>query len=308
MPKFWRKREALLKVETTYGTDASPTGSSNAILISDATVQVEADTVDRELVRGTLGQIGSLRVKPRARLTGAVELAGAGAAGTAPKWGPICRACGMSETINAGTDVRYKPVSSAHESVSIYWFADGIRHRILGARGTARMRLLANEVPRLEFDLTGLYEAPTDVALPGGTYTGWSTPRPPGKTATPTYTLHGLAAVSRGIELDLGNQVVHRHEIGAEDVLITGREPTATTRIEAVPVATKNWLAIADAHTLGSLSLVHGTAAGNIVELSAANVQVLDAVYEELDSIAYHRLELAFRESSGDDDLTLIVR
>lgn len=308
MPKLWRKRELLVKVESTYGVDPTPTGASNAILVSDATIEVEGEVLERELVRGTIGDLPALRALRRARLKGAVELAGSGAAGTAPKWGPICRAAGMSETVTPATKVEYKPVSSSHESVTAYWFADGLRHRVLGARGNAKLRLAANEIPRIEFELTGLYEAPTDTALPGGTYTGWSTPRIPNKANTTTCTLHSLAAVCRSLDVDLGNEVVARDLVNAQDVILTDRAVTGQISIEAVPVATKAWFAIEDATTLGALSVIHGTSAGNIIELAASNVQILNPQYEEQDGVAYQALDLRFTESAGDDDFTLIVR
>lgn len=308
MPKLWRRREVLAQIESAYGTDSSPTGAANAILLSNATVEVQADDVDRELIRGTIGRIGSLRAKQRSVVRASVELAGSGAAGTPPKWGVLARACGMSETIVASTRVDYRPVSSGHESVTIYFFADGIRHRVLGARGTGKLRLMAGEVPRLEVELTGLYEAPTDVALPAGTYTGWETPMVPSKVATPTAALHGVNVVTTGLELDLGNEVVHRNLIGAEDVSITGRDPAGEMTIEAVPIATKNWWTVADNATLAALSLIHGTTAGNIVEIAASNVQIIAPREENSDGVLYHRLGLALRESAGDDDLTLTAR
>ena len=130
----------------------------------------------------------------------------------------------------------------------------------------------------------------------------------PAKVATPTCTLHGVACVATGIDLDLGNEVVHRDLIGAADVLIVAREPKGEITIEAVPVATKNWFAVADAGTRAALSLVHGTVAGNIVELSAPNVQIIDPSYEAGNGVLLTKLGLRPCESAGDDDLTLIVR
>lgn len=306
--KLWRRRELLAKIESSYGTDAAPTGAANAIFLSNATVQVDADQVERELVRGTIGRVGSLTYRPRAVVRGAVELAGSGTAGTAPKWGPLVRALGCSETIVAGNRVEYRPVSSNHDSLTIYFFADGIRHRILGARGTGRMVLRSGEVPRLEVELTGRYEAPTDVANPAGIYTGWSVPRIPSRDDTPTATLHGVTLTTPGIEVDINNEVVARDLINAKDVLITGREPRGEMTVGAVAISTVNWHERMVNATTGALSFVHGTVAGNIIELTAPAVQIANVAEANNGGILYYRLSLAFRENAGDDEFVLIAR
>ncbi len=38
MPRYTRKTAILAKIETTYGTDAAPTGAANALLISNQSV------------------------------------------------------------------------------------------------------------------------------------------------------------------------------------------------------------------------------------------------------------------------------
>lgn len=307
MPLRWWRRELLVKLETTYGTDAAPTGAANAILVSNATIEVEANNVDREIVRSTLGRIGSLRTMQRATVRGRVELAGSGTAGTAPKWSPIVCACGMVETVVTGALVQYRPNSNVYSSATAYWFADGMLHKIVGARGTCSLQLTPGQIPALDFTLTGLYQAPGDAALPVGTYTGWSTPVPPSYVGTPTCSLHGLALVAAEFSLDLGNEVVHRNIIGAEDVTIVRRRPRAEIVAEAVLPSVKNWHAIADAHTVGPLYIVHGTVAGNIVELFAPNAQILGVSYEERDGILYTRLSLGMCASQGDDDFALTV-
>ena len=63
-----------------------------------------------------------------------MELAGSGTAGTAPRYGALLQACGLSETIVASTSVTYAPVSSAFSSATIYFNNDGIRHILTGCR------------------------------------------------------------------------------------------------------------------------------------------------------------------------------
>src|SRR5690348_10332001 len=131
-----RRRLLLAKVETTYGTDSVPTGLANAILIKNLNVTpMDATLVSRDLIRPFLGANQQLVADAHVKLDFEVEIAGAGAAGTAPGYGPLLRACGMSETILAATSVTYAPVSSLMDSVTLYFQQDGAQHSITGARG-----------------------------------------------------------------------------------------------------------------------------------------------------------------------------
>ena len=52
-----------------------------------------------------LGASEQLLANTRVECTFSVELAGSGAAGTAPRYGDAIKACGFSETIASGTSV-----------------------------------------------------------------------------------------------------------------------------------------------------------------------------------------------------------
>lgn len=102
MPLLARKRVLLAKIETTYGTDPTPTGAANAILVRNMSITPQdADLSDRDLVRPYIGRSEQLPAGIRAMVDFEVEIAGAGTAGTAPGYGPILRACGFSETLTA---------------------------------------------------------------------------------------------------------------------------------------------------------------------------------------------------------------
>jgi hypothetical protein len=136
MPLLSRKRLILAKIESTYATDSTPDGTF-AILVRNLEITpLESETVSRDLIRPYLGASDQLLAQTRVSITFEVEMAGSGAAGTAPAYGPLLKACGLSETIVISTSVTYAPVSSAFSSASIYMNNDGILHKITGARGT----------------------------------------------------------------------------------------------------------------------------------------------------------------------------
>lgn len=99
MPLLTRKRAITAKIETTYGTDATPTGASNAILINNPQVMpMEMTLVQRNNIKAYLGDNPQAVAAVNAKVSFGVEVAGSGTPGTAPAYGPLLRGCGMAET------------------------------------------------------------------------------------------------------------------------------------------------------------------------------------------------------------------
>src|SRR5690606_38948214 len=138
-------------------------------------------------------------------LRGKVELVGSGTAGTAPAWGPLLRACGVSETIVPATSVTYQPITNAQESGTLHFWIGGTRQIVKGVRGDARFRFPAQGIPYIEFDLTGLYGDPAEAAPATPTLTGFQKPVIVTKTNTPTFTINAVAMVLREFSLALNN-------------------------------------------------------------------------------------------------------
>lgn len=306
----FRKKIILAKIETTYGVDASPTGGANAMLVGNVDfTPLDADTIERGTVQPNLGARQRLHVGVRARIQFDVEIAGSGALGTVPGYGPLLRACGLSETVTASTKVEYAPVSANEESVTIHFFGDGQKHALLGCRGSVSLTFNKQAIPVYRFSFTGLYAAPATAADPSPTLTAFQLPKHVSTANTPTLSLHSFAGKVSQFSLDQGNNVIHRALVNEESIQITDRRVGGSLLIEAPVLSTKDFFAIARAETLGALSVIHGTVAGNIVELAASNVQVLQPGYTEEDGVVMLNMGLNFVASAaGNDDFLLTIR
>lgn len=305
MAKFFRKKILLAKIESPYGTDATPDGAANAILTKDLTINLmQGQTVQRNTDREVLGNELTYHVAPYTTVSFGVELAGSGTAGTAPAFGPLLQACGFLETDGA-SDVVYTPKSDAFPSVTLYYHQDGLLHKITGARGTVTFSLSPGAIPEMKFTFTGLRNAPSDTALPTPTLTAFQTPIPITDAATPTFTLHGYAATMAGFNIDLGNEVVYRNVVGEESVQIVDRAPKGDVSIEEVALATKNFHSIIAAHTTGALQMIHGATAGHIVQIDAPAVQLISPSYADSNGILMLNMQLALIPSTGNDELSL---
>lgn len=302
-----RRTVLLAKIETVYGTDAAPTGAANAILVRNVTLTpMEAQMADRTLVRPYLGGFEQLPGSISAMLECEVELAGSGAAGTSPAYGALLRGCAMSETVNAGTSVIYAPVSGGEESLTLYFYLDGILHKVLGARGSVSVKLAANEIPVYSFKFTGLYVPVTDAALPSVTLTAWQKPVTVNSANTSAFALHGYAGVLQSLDIDLANEVSHRPLVGSESVIVTNRQPAGNVSIEAPLIASKDFFAIARAATTGALSVTHGPAL-NRVKLDAPTVQLTAPKYSDQNGIMNLDMGMRLVPVSGNDELTITV-
>ncbi len=309
MAIFARKKVLLAKIETTYGTDVTPTGAANAVLARNVRiVPLEQMHEERGVVTdGNYGGTEQIVSGDYVKLDFEVEAAGSGAAGTAPAYGPLLRACALSETITASTKVEYKPISSGFESVTVYFYVDGKLYKLLGARGGVTLRFNSKGIPVFAFAFTGLYTPVTDASNPTPTLTGFKAPLAANRANTPTFTLHGYAGKLASIEASLNNEVVYRNLIGEESVQIVDRKAAGRVTIEDVAVAAKDFTGIARAGTKGALQLIHGTQAGYKVQLDAPSVQLLKPTVDEQEGIQMLGLDLLLLPSAGNDEMTITV-
>lgn len=309
--RFWRKKAVLVKIETTYGVDAIPTGAANAVEARNVSfTPMKNKMVDQNIDLPYLGSQVQIAVGTEVNLNFDVALAGSGTAGTAPAYGPLLRSAGMSETVSAGVSAVYAPISASFESATVYINIDGVNHKLLGCRADVGIKLPGAAIPLYSFKITGLYGGIADTALPALTMTAWQKPLAVNNVNTGTFSLHGFATALYDLNIQMGNQVLHRDNIiGLEDVLITDRKAAGDLTIQAPKQAEKDFYALAQAAVTGSLTVTHGTAAGNKVVIASPGVQVLDPSLSDSSGVAAMKLGLRFVPSAaGNDELSITVQ
>lgn len=308
MPLLERKQALLAKIEATYGVDSVPTGAVNAILVRNMKpTPMELEAEARALYLPYLGNDEDIVAAFYGMLEFEVEVAGAGALGTVPKYGPLLRGCAMAEVVAAGAKVSYTPVSTGFESLSMYFHLDGVLHRMLGARGDVAMELNAKSVPIFKFKFMGLFVPVTDTALPAAVYTGFIKPLAVNKANT-LYSLHAVSTPMTKLALGLKNDVKYRNLVGYEGVDVIDRAPSGDVEFEAGLMASKNWFNVARDVVTDVLTVTHGTVAGNTVFVSAPKAQVTSPSYSETDGVSMISTGLKFMPNLGNDELLIEVR
>lgn len=148
---YMRNAVVLAKIETTEGVDASPTGGSNAILVSDMSLEPLAGSeVSLSYIKQAFGASPSIRVEDYTTCSFTIDVAGSGAAGTAPAWGPLLRACGFAQTLTASA-VTGTASAGASSSITLASGATddmyvGATISITGGTGSGQSRVITNYV------------------------------------------------------------------------------------------------------------------------------------------------------------------
>jgi len=310
MPKLTRLRTILCKIESSYASDPTPTGGSNAIEVRNLEITpLEADVVERETIRGYLGNYPQLLSQQRVSLTFEVELAASGAAGTAPAWGPAMKACAMSQTIVSSTSVTYAPVSSSFDSCTFYVGIDGIRHKITGARGSFSLNASVGEIPVISFTFTGIYNDPTDTALPTCTYANQADPVIFKNGNTTALQIFSYSASLQSFSYDQNNETIYNEFVGGtKEILVTDRKPAGEAVIEAPALSAKNFFTTATGSATGNLTFQHGQTAGNKVTFTAGQIDIASPAYTEENGIQMLSLPyVATPTSAGNNEISLAL-
>lgn len=311
---------ALFKMESPYGTDAVPVGASDAVVLTDFEIDTEVKLVPRELLRTWYGKDPDLAGTSMIKGRFGVEIAGAGAAGTAPMWGRMLRACGFAEAITAATRVDYTPVSAALESATMYAYDSGLLKKCLGLRcNLESFSLLHGQRPKAMFSFLALDGGDTATSTPPQTLTAWKAPIPVNTTNTGLVTLGctysagalsgGTTYTSKGLEITgLGNSLEFQELLGGEVIDSDGRDLKGRVSFDLTAAQEATFLTTMKAGTTQSLGVLHGTAAGYKVLNHFPAAQIL-AVKKDRGQAGKRLItvDFGFKFSSGNDEWRVVA-
>lgn len=309
----------LAKTEVTYATDPVPTGAANALRVYGQTVEpFNAKMIPEEYLRGYAGGFSELIGAINKKVSFSVSLAGAGAAGTAPAYSALLRAAVWGETISAGARVEYLQISSAEESVTIYYYDAGVFHKLLGARGDWEIVMGSGGKPELKFTFLGIDGGvATAVATPATTLTAWKDPLVVTNPNTGdlligcTYATGalsgGVAYPSKGLSFKGSNNLFHDEMLGGEAIQVERKGITGTVEMDLTAAQEVAMEAIVRAGTLQSFGLAHGTTAGYKIVLYAPAVQMKNPKPVISNGLRRMSYDLSVLPLTGNDDLRLVV-
>lgn len=277
-PILERLTQVAAKIESVEGV-------AETLLAADAFLAYNLPAPDSDVdyhrldpVKEHLSPKAPAMGKRRGSVRIVTELVGSGAAGVAPFWGKLLKACGFAETGTPGVQVDYDPVSlpSAIPSLTLGVYMGGVLvHKIWGARGRVSLHLAHNHVGLLDFTFTGADFSVTDSAFLAGV--SYPTVQPPVFQGV-TFTIDSYAAIINQLAYLSNNNVKLRESAGASSghlaAVIVDKNPQVRFNPEAVAVASKDFFGNWRSQTTWAMSCALGSQAGNLITLTAPAVKL----------------------------------
>lgn len=302
------KKFLAVKIEATYGTDATPAIGTDDVLVSNFTiVPMEIRYAERNTARPYFAAREKINVGDTVKMEFDLEVSGAGTVVGIPAYGKILRICAMSETVTPTTGpVTYAIISDGEESATFYFNWDGVRHIALGVRGNCEWRFTAGGIPYIHVTVEGLV-GDIGVAALGGTpdYTAFKKPVAVTKVNT-AFSLHSYSAALESLTINRGSQNVYKNRPNSEQLHFVDGQVTGQVVIVLPKTDVKDFYAICGAGTTGALAMTHGTAAGNKAILAASKVQLTNPRTTEADNMIMLTMDTIYLPATdaGNNELT----
>lgn len=212
-----RARTILAKIESTSGTDASPTVGADAVKMINPASSNALEVLETNEVTRAIDRVARITGGGPGGFSGGVYLKGSGSAGTAPEFGPLLRACAMSETLLAADDTGTAQagatgsITLAAATVSTDNEFRGMIIETTGGTGSGQIRVITGTT------------ASSQVAT---VYPDWSvTP-----DATTTYAIRACAVYQpASSSLETATLYEYIHKVGAGNHLLRKRLGMAGT-------------------------------------------------------------------------------
>ncbi len=177
----------------------------------------------------------------------------------------------------------YRPTSEPGGSSSVYYYVDTRRHKVLGAVGDVGIEIKVNQLPKLKFSMTGMYQEPVDVTpLTGVTFEEhW----PPDVVGV-DFTVGGHTPVgSDGVTLNMGNTVTRKKDIvaatGIREFRVSARAATGKISKDMEALSDFNVFAKIAAGTTDEIRMMVPGQPGNRINLIVPTAQFVDVNYEQ---------------------------
>ena len=304
---YTKKTVLYAKIESTSGTDSTPTAADNAVMAFDVSLEIKPDMKERNPGHSDRSAFANIRGKTAVEIKFWIELKGSSTAGTPPRWSPLLEACDRLEVDGAASDDYI--MASTSKTCTIWVNIDGILHKMAGCAGDCEIDLTSGEIAKLNFTMSGVYALPTDSVIEAPTFDSTLGLIVKGTTTT----FGSYAAIIEKIMLKFGNSVVERTSINATEgilaFMVGNRNPSGIMTCESVLRATANadFWSYFDAGTTKALTFTLGATAGNIIRIQAPVCKLSAPKYGDRDGLRTFDIEFQMARSAGNDEMDIYL-
>lgn len=279
MPYEFRSRiesTLLLSVQTALGAavaEGSMTAAT-AVQVFDLESGGSDTPVERNISLPYFSAPKTTYGKRLRTVKGMIDLIGAATAGNAAPIGALLRACGHAQTLDAGVDAEYSPISTGFEYATIHDFTANQRRRLVDCIGGINsIKASIGSYHQAEFELLAPYASPTQAEPPAGI--SFASFQEPPLIDTPTWLLEVGATEVNATEL-LINMEVQKGLANGSEVTVSryrGRKVTGTIKMWRAALADFNPWTLYENHTATTLTSVIDGGAGKISTVLLSAVQ-----------------------------------
>ncbi len=300
-----KKNPMLVALESVKGTEVT---ADQPILAYDADMKFDGEFEQRMGTGIIMGNTQPGVINGRSGTCSfSVELRGTVAAGGMEVGlGILFQACGLEKTAEV-----YQVHSSLanQKTVTLDLYQDGKLKTLYGAMGTYTIEGESGGRIMINFEFTGLYKTPADVAVPG-TFT--PTASSPMQFQNGVFTIGGTAHPIGKFTLEAGNNVAPKQAIAGPGGILHYRitdYPDAAVGFdpEAQLIADHDFYGILIAGTEAALILTVGDGSTNIT-ISCPAIQYKEIPDGDRDGIAIHELTAQCNHTTtASNDSTIIT-
>ena len=299
-PLLSRKKIVQVKIEVEKGT-AETTGFTD-VLCFEPDVKSTAPFNQRTAGGLYLGhQVVGIIGEKSGTFSCSAELRGNGTDGMDAGLAVLLQACGLAVTAEV-YQVTSNPAN--HKTITIHVFTDGKREVLSAAMGNVTFAGETGKAIMCNFEFTGIYGAPTDVALPAFTP---GTELPP-IMANGTFSITAARKVSK-FALNMNNNVILRLDVnaasGIHHACIVDIDPVVTADLEAELVAAYDIYGAYLAGTEAAMSVVVGSGAGKAITFTLPKIQHRDIPHGDRDGLQINDITAQCNHDSGDDSVAV---
>ncbi|WP_339696044.1 phage tail tube protein [Celeribacter baekdonensis] len=298
----WKQRLIREVLETTSGT-AEATTAANAILAREVTFNLlDADYTEQDFLTGQEGaQVEDLS-NIRAGATYQVEAA-PGPVSTVPAYAHLLQSSALVMADDDG-DTVFTPLPVGTEIPSCTQQLRNGAHMqtVVGVRGSFGFTAEVNKRANFSFTRQGQYQAPVAFVSEAHDFSGW----PRGLECTPenmfAFTLGGTKLCVTSFSFTDGRTPKVNEYMNCVGTKLSPRMFTGSMTVKHPDLATKDLLSMVKDVVIEPLIFTLGKTAGQIITVTAPNVQIKAPSEQEINGDLGLSLDLRFLPTAASDD------
>ena len=306
MPLLKRVRVFAAAIETTPGTAESLAAGDGVFNAYETSIQAEIEVEERE-AQGAFNRLSGVAGPRKGKVTFKTDV-GVGLT-TQPTWASILLpACGWVDSSDTYTP-RSEAIGSNVKTVTIGVYENGMLKVLAGAMGTFKLVCPAGKMAMMEWEFSGVWQAPTTTAIIAPTYPTAL----PIRFASASTTFDSVALQVENVTIDAGNEVIYREDPttagGYISALVTDRKPTITCSPESVLAATQDRFAQWLASTEAAFAFTMNGASSASVAVSAPKAQITNLQEADRNKLQVDDIEFSCNKNgvTNDQELSITV-